>query len=122
MCFVDDLIEGILRLAVSDEREPVNIGNPHEITMLELAETIQDVVGKSTRPLPRTTRASSSTPGLRTIPTSGTPTSPRRAGCSDGNPRRADISKARRVLGWEPEVSLRDGLARTTDSFRSALG
>ena len=97
MCYVDDLIEGIVRLALSDERNPVNIGNPHEITMLELAETIQDVVGNH--------------PGIEFHPRPP----------DDPNVRNPDISKARSVLGWEPAVSLRDGLARTTDWFRSAL-
>ena len=97
MCYVDDLIEGIVRLALSEEREPVNIGNPHEITMLELAETIQDVVGNH--------------PGIEFHPRPQ----------DDPNVRNPDISKAKRVLGWEPQVSLRDGLARSTDSFRAAL-
>lgn len=97
LCYVADLIEGIVRLALSEEREPVNIGNPHEITMLELAETIQDVVGNH--------------PGIEFHPRPQ----------DDPNVRNPDISKARRVLGWEPEVSLRDGLALTTDWFASAL-
>jgi dTDP-glucose 4,6-dehydratase len=97
MCYVDDLIEGILRLSLSDEREPVNIGNPHEISMLDLAEAIQDAVGNH--------------PGIEFHPR------PK----DDPNVRNPDISKARRVLDWEPEVALRDGLARTSDFFRSAL-
>jgi len=97
MCYVDDLIEGILRLALSDEGEPVNIGNPHEITMLELAETIQEVVGKH--------------PGIEFRPRPQ----------DDPNVRNPDISKARQVLGWEPAVSLEHGLRMTVDWFRSAL-
>lgn len=97
MCYVDDLIEGILRLALSDEPEPVNIGNPYEITMIALAEMIQDVVGNH--------------PGIDFHPRPE----------DDPNVRSPDISKARRVLGWTPEVSLEDGLRRTVDWFRSSL-
>lgn len=97
MCYVDDLIEGILRLSLSEEREPVNIGNPHEITMLELAETIQRVVG--------------TTPGIEFMPR------PK----DDPNVRNPDISKARRELGWTPGVALEEGLHRTVEWFRSAL-
>lgn len=95
MCFVDDLIRGILLLAVSDESEPVNIGNPGEITMLQLADAIQDVVGNH--------------PGVVFHPRPE----------DDPNVRNPDISKARDRLGWEPEVELRVGLERTAEWFRS---
>ena len=97
MCYVDDLIEGIVRLALSDEREPVNIGNPHEITMLELAETIQRVVGIS--------------PGIEFQPR------PK----DDPNVRNPDITKAKQTLGWSPEVDLEAGLRRTADWFRQTI-
>jgi dTDP-glucose 4,6-dehydratase len=97
LCYVDDLIEGIVRLALSEEREPVNIGNPHEITMLELAETIQRVVGNS--------------PGIDFQPR------PK----DDPNVRNPDITKARETLGWVPAIDLEEGLRRTVDWFRSAL-
>jgi UDP-glucuronate decarboxylase len=98
LCHVDDLVEGILRLAVSQQVEPVNIGNPHEVTMLELAETVRDVVGSSSeiefRPRPQ----------------------------DDPNVRCPDITRAREVLGWEPQISLREGLEKTLPWFRKALG
>ncbi len=97
-CFVDDLIDGIFRLLMSDETEPTNIGNPHEMTILEFAERIRALVGSASRiefrPLP----------------------------VDDPKTRQPDITKARRVLGWEPTVSLEAGLARTIEHFRSALG
>jgi nucleoside-diphosphate-sugar epimerase len=98
LCHVDDLVEGIVRLAASDETNPVNIGNPHEVTILELAETVREVVG-STAPIE-----------LRPRPV------------DDPNVRCPDISRARAVLGWEPTVGLRDGLERTLPWFRKALG
>ena len=93
-CYVSDLIEGIYRLMMSDEHEPTNIGNPHEITILEFAERIRTLLGVSTpivfKPLPQ----------------------------DDPKQRCPDISKARRVLGWEPKVDLEEGLRRTLDSFK----
>jgi len=97
-CFVDDLIEGIYRLLLSDEAEPTNIGNPHEMTILEFAETIRDAVGSESRivfkPLP----------------------------VDDPKTRQPDITKARAVLGWEPRVPLAQGLGRTIEYFRSLAG
>ena len=96
-CYVDDLIEGIFRLLMSDEVLPTNIGNPHEMTILQFAERIRSLVGSSSpidfRPLPE----------------------------DDPKPRQPDITKARRVLGWEPKVELDHGLGRTIDYFRSIL-
>jgi dTDP-glucose 4,6-dehydratase len=97
LCHVDDLVEGIVRLA-SDEIDPVNIGNPHEVTILELAEAVRDVVG-STAPIEFRPRPA-----------------------DDPNVRCPDITRARAVLGWEPTVGLRDGLERTLPWFRKALG
>ncbi|MEO7793885.1 MAG: UDP-glucuronic acid decarboxylase family protein [Thermoanaerobaculia bacterium] len=96
-CYVDDLIEGIFRLLMSNEVLPTNIGNPHEMTILQFAERIRGLVGSDSpidfRPLPE----------------------------DDPKTRQPDITKARRVLGWEPKVELDLGLGRTIDYFRSIL-
>jgi dTDP-glucose 4,6-dehydratase len=97
LCYVDDEVDGLLRLLVSDTVGPVNIGNPHEITILRLAEIIQDVVGQH--------------PGIQF---EARPT-------DDPSVRCPDISLARKVLDWEPKVPLEDGLARTLPWFRSRL-
>ena len=96
-CYVDDLIEGIYRLLQSDHVEPVNIGNPHEMTIRQFAETIRDAVG------------SSSVIELRPLPV------------DDPRTRQPDIALARKLLGWEPRVTLSQGLARTVDYFRALL-
>ena len=92
-CYVSDLIEGIYRLMLSDEHLPTNIGNPQEITILEFAEHIRRLTGSLSpivhEPLPQ----------------------------DDPKKRRPDISKARRILGWEPRVSLEEGLRRTIEYF-----
>jgi len=98
LCFVDDQVEGILRLLLSNETEPVNIGNPEEVTILELAEAIQDVVGNH--------------PGIEFLER---PT-------DDPNVRRPDTTRAEDVLAWKPQVSLRAGLERTAPWFREVLG
>lgn len=98
-CYVSDLADGIVRLLFSDEPKPVNIGNPYERTIRELAETILSVTGSSseliTKPLP-----------------------------FEEDPRRRcpDITKARTVLGWEPKVNLEDGLIETIKHLRAKLG
>ncbi len=96
-CYVDDLVEGIWRLLMSDLREPCNIGNPHEMTILEFAETIRSAIGSASpivfKPLP----------------------------VDDPQTRRPDISLARQRLGWEPKVSLEEGLESTIAYFRSVL-
>jgi dTDP-glucose 4,6-dehydratase len=88
------LVKGLAALALSDEHEPVNIGNPSEFTILEFAKLIQKLVGSDcpieTRPLPR----------------------------DDPKQRRPDISRAKRVLGWEPTTPLEKGLRATIDYFR----
>jgi dTDP-glucose 4,6-dehydratase len=98
LCYVDDEVEGILRLLLSDETSPVNIGNPQEVTMIELAETVQDVVGNH--------------PGIEFHPR---PT-------DDPMVRRPDTAKAERILGWKAQVSLREGLERTLPWFKEVLG
>ena len=98
LCYVDDEVEGILRLLLSDETTPVNIGNPEEVTMIELAETVQDVVGNH--------------PGIEFHPR---PT-------DDPMVRRPDTTKAEKILGWKAQVSLREGLERTLPWFKEVLG
>jgi dTDP-glucose 4,6-dehydratase len=98
-CYVDDLIEGIYRLLLSDENRPVNIGNPHEMTILELAETIHQVLDRPEE--------------LQMLPD--------KRGEGDPQRRRPDISRAREVLGWEPEISLEEGLDRTLPYFKDNL-
>jgi dTDP-glucose 4,6-dehydratase len=97
-CFVDDLIEGIIRLSSSDEHGPVNLGNPSELTIVECAETVLAVTG------------SKSELRFEALPE------------DDPIRRRPDIGKARRLLGWEPQIELEEGLARSLDFFKSRLG
>ena len=96
-CYVSDLLDGIYRLLESDEHDPTNIGNPHEITILEFAERIRALVGSKEpivfRPLPQ----------------------------DDPKQRCPDITKARRVLKWEPKVNLEEGLKRTYDYFHKKV-
>jgi len=94
-CYVDDLVDGLTRLIKSDERLPVNIGNPAELTILKFAEVIQKLLG-SNCPIER-----------KPLP------------ADDPKLRRPDISKAQQVLGWEPRVSLEEGLTKTIDYFRA---
>ncbi|HEY8485623.1 MAG TPA: UDP-glucuronic acid decarboxylase family protein [Longimicrobiales bacterium] len=96
-CFVDDEIEGIYRLFWSDYVGPVNIGNPNEFTILELAERVIALTG------------STSTIEFRPLP----PDDPRL--------RRPDITLARRLLGWEPRISLEEGLRRTIPYLRQVI-
>ena len=96
-CYVSDLVRGLYLLSQSDERYPVNLGNPLEMTILEFAEHIQRLMGSDARlefqPLPE----------------------------DDPKRRRPDIAKAKRVLGWEPVVPLDQGLRETIDYFRKAV-
>ena len=96
-CYVDDLIEGMVRLSCSDEHLPVNIGNPGEFTILECAQAVLEVTGSRSKlifePLP----------------------------VDDPTRRCPDISKARRLLGWEPRIPLKEGLAKSLDYFKSKL-
>jgi dTDP-glucose 4,6-dehydratase len=97
-CYVDDLIESILRLSRSEEHLPVNIGNPNEFTILECAEAVIDATGSKSElrfePLPQ----------------------------DDPTRRRPDITKARTLLGWEPRITLPEGLAKSLPFFRSKAG
>ncbi|MBO4556217.1 MAG: SDR family oxidoreductase [Elusimicrobiales bacterium] len=98
LCFVSDLVEGIFRLLMSEEHDPVNIGNPHEVTLIELAELIKKLAGSTSEitymPLP----------------------------VDDPKVRRPDTSRAEKVLGWKAQVSLEEGLRRTMEYFRRKLG
>ena len=95
-CYVDDLIDGILRLTISDEHIPVNIGNPNEMTLIELAHTIKRMTGSDSE-----------------IVFEGLPE-------DDPKVRQPDITRARTILGWEPRVALEEGLRRTLDSAGAA--
>ncbi len=90
-CFVSDLIDGIIRLAESGHHSPVNIGNPNEFTLLELAETVIEVTDSRSEIV------------YEALPT------------DDPQVRQPDITLAREVLGWEPKVELREGLRRTIE-------
>ena len=96
-CYVTDLLDGIYRLLKSEEHDPVNIGNPHEITILEFAERVRALAGASApivfHPLPQ----------------------------DDPKQRCPDIGKARRILHWEPKVKLEDGLKLTYEYFREKV-
>lgn len=99
-CYVDDLIEGIYRLLLSDEHEPVNIGNPVEMSILELAQLTNQITGNPA--------------GIQVFPAE--------RGESDPQMRRPDITRARKILGWEPGISLQEGLERTLPYFKAKLG
>ena len=98
LCFASDLVEGIYRLMRSDTSDPVNIGNPQELTILDLAKKVIAMTGSKSRiverPLPE----------------------------DDPKIRQPDITRARKLLGWEPKVSLDEGLVPTIAYFRSKLG
>ncbi|MDF2091054.1 SDR family oxidoreductase [Knoellia sp. 3-2P3] len=97
LCYVDDLIEGIVRMLHSGHAGPVNIGNPHELTMLELAVTVRELTDSRSV--------------ITFVPRP----------VDDPAVRRPDITVARQLLGWEPRVSLAEGLLRTIDWFRKPL-
>jgi len=96
-CYIDDMLEGLWLLLQSEEHEPVNLGNPDEVSILQFAREIIELTGSSSeivfRPLPQ----------------------------DDPHVRQPDISKARRVLGWEPKVGRRDGLLKTLPYFRERV-
>jgi dTDP-glucose 4,6-dehydratase len=96
-CYVTDLVDGIIRLMLSNVNDPVNIGNPHEMTIEEIARTIIRLTGSKSqivyRPLPE----------------------------DDPKVRQPDITRARTLLGWEPKVSLEEGLLKTLDYFKTKV-
>jgi dTDP-glucose 4,6-dehydratase len=96
-CYVSDLVEGVIRLMESDVHDPVNIGNPHEMTIEEIAKEIIRISGSKSRivyrPLPE----------------------------DDPKVRKPDITRARTLLGWEPKVPLAEGLVKTLDYFRTKV-
>jgi dTDP-glucose 4,6-dehydratase len=96
-CYVSDLVDGVLRLLESSTNEPVNIGNPHEITIEEIARTIMRLVGSTSRLV------------YRPLPV------------DDPKQRRPDITRARTLLSWEPTVALEEGLLKTVEYFRAKV-
>ena len=97
-CYVEDEVEGIYRLFGSSETMPVNIGNPNEFTVRQLAELVVELTGSSSAII------------SHPLPT------------DDPKVRRPDITRARTLLGWEPTIQLRDGLVRTIEYFRGLKG
>ncbi|MBR9978332.1 MAG: SDR family oxidoreductase [Bacteroidetes bacterium] len=97
VCYVADLVDGIHRLLLSDYADPVNIGNPDELTMIDLAREVIEILGSSSRIV------------HRELPE------------DDPKVRQPDISLARRLLGWEPRIDRREGLQRTAEYFREKL-
>jgi dTDP-glucose 4,6-dehydratase len=91
-CYVDDLIRGLVLLAESGEHLPVNIGNPQELTLLELAETVIRVTGAKSEII------------FEALPV------------DDPQVRQPDITRARQLLGWEPQIGLEEGLRRVLES------
>lgn len=99
-CFVDDLVEGLCRLLASNEHYPVNIGNPREMTMLQFAEAVNKIVGNPAGIVYK--------PDLRVG--------------DDPQRRQPDITRAKEILGWEPKVSLEQGIQKTAPYFRQKMG
>ncbi|PRQ49016.1 putative UDP-glucuronate decarboxylase [Rosa chinensis] len=97
-CYVSDMVDGLIRLMQGDNTGPINIGNPGEFTMLQLAENVKEVIN----------------PKVEIKMVENTPDDPRQ--------RKPDISKAKELLGWEPKVKLRDGLPLMEEDFRTRLG
>jgi dTDP-glucose 4,6-dehydratase len=95
--YITDLVDGIIRLMLSKENDPVNIGNPREMTIKEIAETIIRMTGSKSRLI------------YKPLPT------------DDPKQRRPDITRARTLLGWEPKVQLEEGLVKTIEYFKSKL-
>ena len=96
--YISDLVDGIYKLLLSDEHEPVNVGNPDEVTIADFAQEIVDLTDSGSKVI------------FEPLPT------------DDPKVRRPDITKARKVLGWEPQVSREEGLAMTMSYFKQKLG
>jgi dTDP-glucose 4,6-dehydratase len=96
-CYISDLVRGIIALMLSGENDPVNIGNPHEMSILQMAEAIIRLTGSRSRIV------------HKPLPT------------DDPKVRQPDITRARTLLGWEPEVGLEEGLGRTIEYFKAKL-
>ena len=96
--YISDLVDGVLRLMDADTHEPVNIGNPHEVTVEEIAKRIIAITGSTSRLV------------SRPLPV------------DDPRQRRPDITRARQLLGWEPKVDLESGLLKTVGYFNSKIG
>ena len=97
-CYVSDEVEGLYRLFMNGDSDPTNIGNPNEFTVRQLAELVVELTGTRSQIV------------SRPLPT------------DDPKVRQPDITRARTMLGWEPQVALRDGVLRTIDYFRKVLG
>ena len=97
LCYVSDLVRGVLAVLEQGDELPYNLGNPHEVTMLELAETIIRLSGTKSRI------------EHRALPV------------DDPKQRRPDITRAQTKLGWEPRVGLEEGLRKTLDYFRTVV-
>jgi len=97
-CYVDDLVEGIYRLLLSDYNQPVNIGNPDEITILEFAEEVVKLTGSKSKII------------FKDLPT------------DDPKQRKPDITRAKQILGWEPRFSRSEGLIPTLEYFKNKVG
>jgi dTDP-glucose 4,6-dehydratase len=97
LCYVSDLVRGVLAVLERGDEMPVNLGNPHEVTVLQLAQTIVKLAGSKSEIV------------HRELPV------------DDPKQRQPDITRARSLLGWEPEVALEDGLRRTLEYFRSVV-
>lgn len=98
-CYVSDLVEGIYRLLLSEEHQPVNIGNPNEITILQFAEVINRITGNAA--------------GIEMRPSARLGDDPQR--------RRPDITRAQTILGWNPLISLEEGILKTVPYFRESM-
>ncbi|MFM7340256.1 MAG: UDP-glucuronic acid decarboxylase family protein [Bacteroidota bacterium] len=98
VCYVDDLVEGIYQLLLSDESDPVNIGNPDELSMLDLAKEILEISGSSSQIV------------YKDLPQ------------DDPKVRQPDITRAQTILKWQPNVQRREGLIKTLEYFKQALG
>ncbi|KAM7499250.1 hypothetical protein LguiA_023664 [Lonicera macranthoides] len=97
-CYVSDMVDGLVRLMEGSNTGPINIGNPGEFTMNELAENVKELIN----------------PDVEIISVDNTPDDPRQ--------RKPDITKAKELLGWEPKIKLREGLPLMEDDFRKRLG